>query len=145
VHLEALSRIHSTVLGVATLIAWISVCAGGVPEPGRLEQQPQLLEPHARLGDPIADGALLSASGLPKAIRASARARIKFDGPLGDADDAHTAVDPSRAEAGPGRCRPAPIRLLAGHPDAGEHDFSMAEMSAPPRSTSLPCVGNTAA
>jgi hypothetical protein len=60
----AWSRIHSTVLGVAILMAWISgvrrLVVGGVHEPGRLEQQqPQLLDPHARLGDPIADDALL--------------------------------------------------------------------------------------
>jgi hypothetical protein len=41
-----------------------------------------------------------SASGLPKTTRASARAHIKFDGPFGDANDAHAAVDPSRV---PGR------------------------------------------
>jgi hypothetical protein len=72
-----------------------------------------------------------SASGLPKTTRASARAHIKFDGPFGDADDAHAAVDPSRvlgrrdlclAAAEPGRgtgggCfRPPPARLLAPRP-----------------------------
>jgi hypothetical protein len=73
------------VTGVAILMAWISEWAGlvapGIHQPGGLEhQQPQLLDPHPRLGDPVADHALLRERRAERDPRLGARAH-RIDGP----------------------------------------------------------------
>ena len=92
-------------LGVRALVA------DGVHQPGGLEhQQPKLLDPHPRLGDPLADHALAGQRLAERHPLHGAPAH-HLDRALGDADGAHAVVDPAGAEAGLGDREP--VALLA--------------------------------
>ena len=89
--------------GTAILIAAISVArrlvADGVHHPGGLQrEQASLLDLDPRLGDPLADDALLGERLAERGALVGAPAH-QLERALGDADRAHAVVDPARAEA----------------------------------------------
>src|SRR6266851_719551 len=100
-----------------------------VHEPGGLEdQQPGLLDPHPRLGDPVLDHALLGERPPERGALDDPPAQ-QLQGPLGTADQPHAVVDPAGSE--PGLRDGEAAAFLADevgrrHPDVGEGDLGVA-------------------
>ena len=105
----ALSRIHSTVCGVAILIAWISVCAPWLPTVSI--SQAVLSTSSRSCSIRTRDSAIqsrttpCSASGLPKATRSTRAPAHQLDGALGHADRAACSGGSGPGRAGPARWR----------------------------------------
>jgi hypothetical protein len=100
----ARSMIFSATLGVAALIAAISVraCwfADGVHQPCGLEdEQADHLELDPRLGDPVADVGVLR-DRLAERLALVGAGAHELERPLGDADRPHAVVDAPGAEPG---------------------------------------------
>ena len=104
--------------------------ADRVHQPGGLEhEQPQLLDPHARLGDPVPDHALLG----ERLAEGDARVRARRT-------SARSPAPPRRSSACSGGSGPGPSRACAianpspsradqvgrGHPHVAEHDLGVA-------------------
>ncbi len=129
----ALSMIHSTVAGVAILMAWISVWAALLPtvsiSHAALSTSSRSCSMRTRASAIQSRITPWSASGFPKATRESARAHIS--------SIARSARPIERMQwwirPGPRRAcaiaKPSPsppIRFAAGHPDVAEHDLRVA-------------------
>ena len=101
----------------------------GVHEPGGLEdQQPGLLDPDPRLGDPVLDHALLGERAAERGPLRDPPAQ-QFQRPLGATDQPHAVVDPARAEPGLGDGEPAALladEVGGRHPDPVEHHLGVA-------------------